>query len=688
MDYFGDYLYPRFQYQCIANYDKAVEYLTKQDQYGREVDKPILPAIVLNPSGDFGLDDANSTARQLWRFPNLACGLADMLYEPIYTDNNISLNVAFTRLKGEIELLMLLNSFYEYFDVKLLLIQIFGGENRPIYPRFFNSFIIIPEELYNFEYYNDVTGQRHNIDWDSIDVRNQLIKTTNKNEYVVDGLLKPRYTLNGLSDNSAKYGGTDSLADWRLTAQIGYEIEIPSYFILKTDWVAENIQFDLRFSSTYTKHPAFGYPPFHREQMATNWNSGLEEQTNSSFDLPDSSELESRQSLVFKTRYYHELTQDDLDSTSNIEITIPEEITNHYVIYVNSKYGEMERSREYTLNGNTIIEVYPNTLENLSVGDLIEVYIYKRVGPIPEVLSGTSIVTTNTSTPNIEKPGVTEELASDSTSFIIVSNVTGWMAEELDSTCIITTDVSIDSTADLDIINLWSLSSSSTNISSNINTPILRTGFVQDPVFNPPTNSYTDTVSVCITTGTNGASIYYTVDGTNPDETSLLYTDCIDLEDNLVWVSRTSDYHWDPELFFENVKWIKTPPKWEIRNEYIIAFNSEFWANSYRPASFKVNYNKYYGGEVSLYLYDGDGKIICGKDNYQSGEVLNCTFYNSDISGFKFYTLNQGIVDKYSADITSIQFGEESTNIVTIKAIATHPEMNPSNIVTETYTII
>ena len=138
--YFADYLYPRFEYKVIGNYNKNVEYINKLDQYGRETDKPELPAIILNPSGDFNLDDANSSAKQLWRFPNLLPGFANRLYEPIYLDNNISVNVAFTRLKGEFELLMLLNSYYEYFDVKLLLIQIFGGENRYIYPRFFNSF--------------------------------------------------------------------------------------------------------------------------------------------------------------------------------------------------------------------------------------------------------------------------------------------------------------------------------------------------------------------------------------------------------------------------------------------------------------------------------------------------------------------------------------------------------------------
>ncbi len=687
LDYFGDYLYPRFKFQCVANYDKAVEYITKSEQYNREIDQPNLPALFLNPSGDFGLDDANSTARQLWRFPNLAPGFSNLLYEPIYQDSNMSLNVSMTRLKGEFELLMLLNSFYEYFDVKLLLTQIFGGEGRPIYPRFFNSFIIIPDELYNYEYYNDITGERHGFDWDSINVRDQLVKTTNRNEHVFDGLLKPRYILNGLSDNSSKYGGVDSLADWRLTAQIGYELEIPSYFIMKTDWVAENIHLDIRFGSTYTKNPAYGFPPFYRDQLDVSWQSGLENQTNSNFNLPDVREIELRQSLEFKTRYYHQLTQSDIDSTSSVKITIPEEISSYNVIYVNAKYGELVPSNHYTLDGTTIIEITVETIGALSVDDLIEIYIYKRVGPIPEVLTGSILIQSVTSAPDIQKLGVIEELASDSTTFIIVSNVTGWMAEELNTTCNITSDVSIDSTANLDVINLWSLSSSNTNIISDINTPILRLNYVEDPIFIPSTGTYTDSVDVCITSNTTSAVIYYTIDNTDPDMSSLLYNGCIELGNNDIWVGRTSTYHWDPELFHDNVKWYNSPPRWEIRDEYLIAFNSEFWAHNYRPSAFKINYIKYYGGNVAIYLYDGDGRIICGQENYQSGGILNCTFLNSDISGFKFYTINQGIVDKYSADITSIEFLEETTNVVTIKAIATHPEMNPSNIVSETYTI-
>ena len=40
LDYFSTYLNPRFEYTVVSSYDKAVEYLSKKDQYGREIDQP------------------------------------------------------------------------------------------------------------------------------------------------------------------------------------------------------------------------------------------------------------------------------------------------------------------------------------------------------------------------------------------------------------------------------------------------------------------------------------------------------------------------------------------------------------------------------------------------------------------------------------------------------------------------
>ena len=132
-------MWPRFEHRVVATYDKAVEYLTKKDQYGREVDKPQLPAMILNPSGEFDLAEATAGGHQMWRFPNLSPGFAKRLFIPIYKDENMYITVAFMRIQGDIELLMLLNSFYEYCDLRMLFLNVFGGFDRWIDPQFFTS---------------------------------------------------------------------------------------------------------------------------------------------------------------------------------------------------------------------------------------------------------------------------------------------------------------------------------------------------------------------------------------------------------------------------------------------------------------------------------------------------------------------------------------------------------------------
>jgi hypothetical protein len=49
-------------------------------------------------------------------------------------------------------------------------------------------------------------------------------------------------------------------------------------------------------------------------------------------------------------------------------------------------------------------------------------------------------------------------------------------------------------------------------------------GVASTPIFNPGAGSYTGTQSVAISTGTSGATIYYTTDGTTPTVASLQYT--------------------------------------------------------------------------------------------------------------------------------------------------------------------
>ena len=402
LDWFTITLYPRFEYSVIGTYDKAVEYIRKQCQYDRETDMPMLPAFILNPNGDFEPADANAGGAQYWRYPNLSPTLNKRLFEPIYKDAHVTINPAFIRIKGELELIMLLNSFYEYCDIRMLFINMFGGMNRIIYPEFFSSFIILPDSFKSYTYKNDYTGTTYPLDWDTAGAYDLLVRSTARNESVLPLNIKPQLSLQGLSDASNRYGGADSIAEWKLGATVNYEIEIPNYLVLETDYLAEKIEFEFRYGSTYSEYNDFQAPP-PDERMLTNltWNWGLNFDTNTPGikDVPLNADDATNVSYTtvgdfsFDTRYLHEVTQSDMDSISDgtsylyIDLTsvdptgIDFPIENPKILIVNSKDGQMAYGDHYGISpdGLTLI-IRTNDTVTLELGWFLELYIYKLVG--------------------------------------------------------------------------------------------------------------------------------------------------------------------------------------------------------------------------------------------------------------------------------------------------------------------
>ncbi len=375
LDYFSLHLYPRFQHKIVGTYDKSVQYLHQLCQDGKETDKPNLPAIILNPSGDFELADANAGGKQLWRFPNLAPGLIRRILDPIYQDKHIQANVGFIRIQGDLELTMLLNSFYEYCDLRMLFLQIFAGYERWIYPQFFTTFIILPEEFINFQYSNPYTGLIYNIDWSSAGAYTELVRTTNRNELVLPCNIKPIYKLTGMSDGSNRYGGLDNISEWRLTATIHYEIEVPAFLTLKTDYLVEKIDMKINAASVYSE---YDYTiPGATLQTTTEFETNLDETSNSLY-APDSTSVQGDYEYEFNTRYFHIVTQSESTSVVNVEITLPEQILDINSLVVNSKYGKLDYGDHYSIinNGNTLVLRVDTVV--LEPNMVLELYVFKR----------------------------------------------------------------------------------------------------------------------------------------------------------------------------------------------------------------------------------------------------------------------------------------------------------------------
>lgn len=383
LDYFSNYLYPRTQWKVISTYDKAVEYLNKKNLLGRENDKPLLPGMILNPSGDFKPDEANSGGRFLWRYPNLAPWMIKRIYDPIYQDQNVLINVGFMRMQGEIELLFLASSYYEYADFKMLAYMIFGGEDRPIYPQYFNSFIILPRELMYYQYENDITGLTYQLNWDNPDIETRLIKSTNQEEIIFPCSIKPLYKLTGMSDASEKYGGIDKLSDWRLNVSVQFEVELPSWLLISTNYLATSFSMNLGYGSTYTNYSDYQVPEY-IEVERFDIHTGIDNTSNTIVNMDEAVEVTHKDTVraIFKNRYYHILTQAEVDSTSDLQIQLSEQITDSRYIIVHSKYGKLEYGDYYTIDstGFVLTVSHANVIVNLEEGDVIELYVYVDKG--------------------------------------------------------------------------------------------------------------------------------------------------------------------------------------------------------------------------------------------------------------------------------------------------------------------
>jgi len=379
LDYFSDYLYPRFsQWKVIGTYDKSVEFLSKEMQHARETDQPLRPALICDPSGDFAFDE--TYGKQPWRYPNLSPGFIKYVFHPIYQDENVLITVGFSRLIGEFNFTALMSSFYEYTDMKVFLNLIFGGLERFIYPKWFNSFIILPVEIYNYQYRNDVTGQTYKININ--DSYNKLVKTTNTNEVVYPYTMLPRYKLTSITDVSSRLGGVENLPDWKLGFNISYEVEIPTFIVLESNYLAEKFSINIKYGSCYTANAAYTTSeniPVNIDSYDGNIDFGLDATSNSTITYPTEATIDNIKSRLVKTRYYHIVTTSEAASTTYVDITIPEVITDNNLLRLNGKYGSLLYGDNYTIiNSGTTLRIDKNHV-TLEKDDILEIYIYQYI---------------------------------------------------------------------------------------------------------------------------------------------------------------------------------------------------------------------------------------------------------------------------------------------------------------------
>jgi len=368
LDYFADILYPRFEYKVIGSYEKCIEYFNKVRSTGQEIDTNFLPSITLDPT--YGFEPAELGGRFMWQSEQLAPGLGKRLFDKIEgtEEQDIAITPVFSRYQGTFDLIFWLESVYELIDFRLYLFQFSSGINRIMRPDFFESFIVLPDEVNNYSY-DDGTIK---IDWSKTDRAITLIDNLGNTRYTLPVNLTPWFKFTGISDATTKYGG-DQVAEYKLSATVEFEIDIPTYMSI-TPYLnpAANVQIFL--DSAYSR---YGSNPIFDEDTGLYVRGGSIPET--VLNNEESAEGYELDITSVAQRSYYKFTAADvitgLDADGNFTIPNPfdVDVTEKY-IQIGSYDGLLRKGAAWVFGtGSTTIKI--KVLPKLD--EIVELYRYQ-----------------------------------------------------------------------------------------------------------------------------------------------------------------------------------------------------------------------------------------------------------------------------------------------------------------------
>lgn len=249
LKWFSDDFYPRFNFKVIGTYDKALEFLTKKKQTGIDQTLNLLPSISLDPMLDFSHEER--AGRFLWQHSRYAPGLGVRISNSIdLREQDVLVTPVFSRYYGTFEVTFWLASVYELMDFRVSLLQFTGGFQRWCRPKYFWTYLILPDEVENHK-----TNENVKLDWGNTYSDIIHVETINKHRRAVPIALDPIWRLESFSDSSTKYGG-DSIAEYKLNASFTYEVNIPTYIVI-SEHINPSLTLSLSLGSTHTAYPLF-----------------------------------------------------------------------------------------------------------------------------------------------------------------------------------------------------------------------------------------------------------------------------------------------------------------------------------------------------------------------------------------------------------------------------------------------
>jgi len=188
------------------------------------------------------------------------------------------------------------------------------------------------------------------------------------------------------------------------------------------------------------------------------------------------------------------------------------------------------------------------------------------------------------------------------------------------------------------------------------------TGTVASPEFLPPAGEYNTAIEVSITTATEGALIRYTLDGTEPDETSSLYIEPITIDSTTTISARAYREYWEASVIVEAEYTIVSSAGDENNHSQLacrVFPNPIYIRNGVRAGgklTFMIDLPSSLLADLEIFDLRGRRIISVKKDNLPAGkQIIELPFtdfadrsFPSGIYFYRFQTMQEVVMGKFT----------------------------------------
>lgn len=375
-DYIRNDLFPRAKDTVISTHSKAVEMVRNRKNLAGENWSPKFPFLVVSPSMNFLPDQL--VGKSMHNYPNYNVGLGARLYNPrIYEDDDLFIAINLNRFSDTMDITCWCSSIYEVIDVRMRIIQMFGGIGRYIQPRNIDCMILLPEYLENYTYTNRYTEESKTLDWTGNPyTESMLIRNINQEKLTYTVTLRPMIRLNSIDDQSDSWGGGGNmLSDHKVSINLEWETNIPTHLTLverKMPRPSVPITFEMAHNFRYIANP------LDNDVMI----KVLDDISSVAVTQIDStSRTVEKKTLTYLSSENYIVSSSDVSSfqnNENVRITPGVSIPDSRYIRVHGKYGYLNEPIHYDVDTSSgEIKLYGQNMKNLVENDILTMIYYE-----------------------------------------------------------------------------------------------------------------------------------------------------------------------------------------------------------------------------------------------------------------------------------------------------------------------